>query len=96
MEVRSPRRKAGVLQFSRDGILVTETGIPSVAPYHSRPDVSRYLGRPQHRRAIGNPGNAPLNLSLQVFQMDGTTQAGVANGRSLSIPMDMPLIRRFS
>jgi len=71
---------AGVLQFSRDGILVTETGIPSVAPTtHARMFLDTSGGH-NTGVAIGNPGNAPLSLSLQVFQMDGTTQAGVANG----------------
>jgi len=71
---------AGVLQFSRDGILVTETGIPSVAPTtHARMFLDTSGGH-NTGVAIGNPGNAPLNLSLQVFQMDGTTQAGAANG----------------
>jgi len=71
---------AGVLQFIRDGVLVTETGIPSVAPTtHARVFVDTSLGH-NMGMAIGNPGNAPLNLSLQAFQMDGTTQAGVADG----------------
>jgi hypothetical protein len=71
---------AGILQFIRDGILVTETGIPSVAPTtHARMFLDTSSGR-NTGVAIGNPGNAPVNLSLQVLQMDGTTQAGVANG----------------
>ncbi len=71
---------AGILQFIRDGILVTETGIPSVAPTtHARMYLDTSGGR-NTGVAIGNPGNAPLNLSLQVYQMDGTTQAGATNG----------------
>jgi hypothetical protein len=71
---------AGVLQFSRDGILITETGIPSVSPTtHARMFLDTSGGH-NTGVAIGNPGNAPLSLSLQVFQMDGTTLAGAANG----------------
>jgi serine/threonine protein kinase len=71
---------AGILQFIRDGILVTETGIPSVAPTtHARMFLDTSVGR-NTGVAIGNPGNVPLNLSLQVYQMDGTTRAGMTNG----------------
>jgi Leucine-rich repeat (LRR) protein len=71
---------AGILQFSRDGVLVTETGIPSVAPTtHARIFLDTSGGH-NTGMAIGNPGIAPLNLSLQAFQMDGTTQAGATNG----------------
>ena len=71
---------AGILQFSQNGVLVTETGVPSVAPTtHARIFLDTSGGR-NTGTAIGNPGNAPLNISLQAFQMDGSTQAGAANG----------------
>ena len=71
---------AGILQFSQNGVLVTETGVPSVAPTtHARIFLDTSGGR-NTGTAIGNPGNAPLNISLQAFQIDGSTQAGAANG----------------
>ncbi len=71
---------AGILQFVRDGVLVTETGIPSVVPTtHARIFLDTSGGH-DTGMAIGNPGNKPLNLTLQAFQMDGTTQVGVTNG----------------
>ena len=71
---------AGILQFVHDGVLVTETGIPFVAPTaHARIFLDTAGGH-NTGIAIANPRIAPLNISLQAFQMDGATPAGSVEG----------------
>jgi hypothetical protein len=70
----------GIFGLSQGGILVTESGIPSVLPTtHARIYVDKSGGH-DTGLAISNPGSAALNVTLQAFQTDGVTPAGNSLG----------------
>jgi hypothetical protein len=75
---------AGVVSYSPAGILVTETGVPSVAPTtRARMYVDKSTGH-DTGIAIANPGSAPLRVTVQAFQTNGAT---VGNGvTTLNVP----------
>jgi Leucine-rich repeat (LRR) protein len=76
---------AGVFQYSPAGTLVTESGIPSTTPTtHARVFIDTSSGH-NTGLALGNPGNAPLNIALAAFQLDGSTQTGTSKG---PVPLD--------
>jgi Leucine-rich repeat (LRR) protein len=71
---------AGIFQYSQSGILLAESGIPSVTPTkHARIFVDLSAGH-DVGLALGNPGNAPINIWFAAFEMDGTSQIGTSNG----------------
>jgi Leucine-rich repeat (LRR) protein len=73
---------AGVFQYSSNGVLATESGIPSTNPTnHARIFVDK---KNNHNTgvALGNPGGGPLNIVKTAFEMDGATPAGT----SLDLP----------
>jgi len=71
---------AGIFQYSRSGVLVTESGIPSATPTtHARVFVDTSGGH-DTGLALGNPGNGFVSIALAAFQPDGSTQAGASQG----------------
>jgi YD repeat-containing protein len=67
---------AGLFQFTQNGIVVTESAVPSASPTTN----SRiYIDKSNNHDtglAIINPGSALINVTLKAFQSDGTTTAG--------------------
>jgi hypothetical protein len=71
---------AGVFSFSPQGILVTESGIPSAVPTtRARLFVDKSNGH-DTGLAIANPGSTAGSVTVQAYQKDGITTAG--NGTS--------------
>ncbi len=69
---------AGIFQYSQAGVLVTESGIPSAVPTtHARIFVDLSGGH-NTGLALGNPGLSPISISMNAFQMDGTTSVGTS------------------
>jgi hypothetical protein len=67
---------AGVVGFTQNRILVTESGIlPSSLTTHARIYVDTTGGH-NTGVALTSPGGLPLIVTLRAFQPDGTTQAG--------------------
>jgi photosystem II stability/assembly factor-like uncharacterized protein len=67
---------AGVFGFSRNGILVSESGIPAAEPTaHARIYVDQSDGYGTGI-AIAAPGTSPTGVELKTYQTDGTTSAG--------------------
>jgi Leucine-rich repeat (LRR) protein len=70
----------GIFQYSRSGMLVTESGIPSTVPTtHARIFVDTSKGH-DTGLALGNPGNGSVNVTLTGFLPDGITQIGASQG----------------
>jgi hypothetical protein len=70
---------AGLFQYSQSGILLTESGIPSVTPMtHARIFVD-FSGGHNTGLALGNPEDTAINISLAAFQLDGTSRIGTSN-----------------
>jgi hypothetical protein len=67
---------AGVFSFSQNGIMVTQSGIPSATPTTHAHVYVDTTGQHNTGLAIANPSGAALNVSLTAFQTDGTTRAG--------------------
>ncbi len=71
---------AAVFGFTQRGILVTETGVPSVTPTtHARIYVDKSGGH-DTGLAIANPGNSRIRVAATAYQLDGTTGAGSGSG----------------
>jgi hypothetical protein len=63
----------GIFSYSPGGILVTESGIPSVLPtLHARMYVDRSGGH-DTGIALVNPGNSPISVTMETFRQDGTS-----------------------
>lgn len=70
----------GIFNFSQGGILVTESGVPSVLPTtHARVYIDKSGGH-DTGLAIANPGSATVNVVVNAFQTDGVTPAGSGPG----------------
>ena len=75
---------AGIFSLTQGGVLVTESGMPTVLPTtHARIYVDKSGGH-DTGLALANPGNAPLNATLSAFQPNGATSAGT-NTASLAV-----------
>jgi M6 family metalloprotease-like protein len=67
---------AGVFSFSQEGILSTESGVPSAVPTtHARIYVD-YSGNHSTGLAVANPESTGTSVTLQAYEMDGVTPAG--------------------
>ncbi|MBZ5536109.1 MAG: PQQ-dependent sugar dehydrogenase [Acidobacteriia bacterium] len=67
---------AGILSLSQNGVLVSETGIPSATPTsHARIYVDKSGGH-DTGVAIAAPGNSAVTVTFRAFQADGSTPAG--------------------
>jgi hypothetical protein len=67
---------AGIFRYSRNGILLTETGIPpATLTTHARMFVDLSGGH-DTGLAIANPRNTPLGVSLTAFQTNGINPVG--------------------
>jgi trimeric autotransporter adhesin len=67
---------AGLFSYSPGGTLVTESGVPASTPtIHARVYVDTAGGH-LTGLAIANPGNAAQGITINAYQMDGTTPAG--------------------
>jgi hypothetical protein len=67
---------AGVFRLTQNGVVVTESGVPSAVPTTlARIYIDKSLGH-DTGLAVVNPGSAPLTVKLQAFQTDGSTQVG--------------------
>jgi C-terminal processing protease CtpA/Prc len=76
---------AGVFSLSKDGILVTESGIPAAsATTHARIYVDHSMNRGTGL-AIANPANAETHVTYAAYDKDGSTPAGEA-ASPLSLP----------
>jgi hypothetical protein len=74
---------AGIFSFTQNGILVTESGIPSaIVTTHARIFVDATSGH-NTGLAIANPGATPLRLTINLFHRNGVTLLG-ANSVDLS------------
>jgi len=70
---------AGVFRLRQNGILITESGVPSAPPTtHARVYIDKSGGH-DTGLAIGNPGNSNLNLTLTAYQTNGTSVIGSTN-----------------
>ncbi|MBZ5535058.1 MAG: DUF11 domain-containing protein [Acidobacteriia bacterium] len=68
---------AGVLSYTTEGILRSETGIPSAIPStHARIYVDRSGGH-NTGIAIADPSGTGLRATLKAFQVDGNTATGI-------------------
>ena len=71
---------AGVFQLGQNGVVVTESGVPSAAATtRARIYVDTSQGH-DTGLAIVNPGQGQLTVTLQSFETDGVTQAGSSLG----------------
>jgi hypothetical protein len=71
---------AGIFSSARDGVLVTDSGIPSATPTtHARIYIDMSGG---HRTgvALAGLGTADATVTLRAFQTNGSTAAGSSNG----------------
>jgi hypothetical protein len=67
---------AGILSLSQNGVLVTETGIPSATPTrHARIYVDKSGGH-DTGVAIAAPGSSAVTVNFSAFHADGSTPAG--------------------
>jgi hypothetical protein len=67
---------AGIYSFTQNGILVTESGVPSSSlTTHARIFVDTTGGH-NTGLALANPSGSAVNITLRAFQSDGTTQVG--------------------
>jgi|GEM_PF-1521414 len=70
----------GIFNFSQGGVLVTESGVPSVLPTtHARVYIDKAGGH-DTGLAIANPGSTTVNVVVNAFQTDGVTPAGNGPG----------------
>jgi hypothetical protein len=71
---------AGIFSFTREGILVTQSGAPSAAQTtHARIYVDTSGGH-DTGLAIVNPEGTAMEVMVKAFQMDGATQVGARAG----------------
>jgi len=69
---------AGIFSYSPQGILVTDSGVPSVLPTtKARIYVDKSNGH-DTGIALANPGNAGANISISAFQTDGIVSVGTS------------------
>jgi hypothetical protein len=67
---------AGLFSYSPQGILITESGVPSAVP---TTDARLYVDESNGHDtgiALVNPGSANATITMLAFQSDGTTSAG--------------------
>ncbi len=67
---------AGVISYSREGVRVSESGVPAATPT-TRARI--YVDQSEDHStglAIANPGTAEISATLQTFLTDGVTPAG--------------------
>lgn len=71
---------AGIFNFTQNGTLVTESGIPSTVPTtHARIFVDESGGH-DTGLALADPSGTPMSISLNAFQSDGATPIGSSSG----------------
>jgi spore coat protein CotH len=71
---------AGLFRYSSGGIVVTESGVPAAAATtHARIYVDRTSGH-DTGIAIAAVDVSPLTVTLQAYQLDGGTSAGIGAG----------------
>ncbi len=76
---------SGLFSFAQGGILVTESGIPSIAATsHARIFIDQTNGH-LTGLAIANPSSAPMTFTVKAYQEDGVTPAG-AGTNSFTLP----------
>jgi hypothetical protein len=76
---------AGVFGLTQNGVLVTETGVPSATQtIHARIYVDQSGGH-LTGIAIANPQSSSMSVSLTAYQTDGVTPAGTG---SASLPLN--------
>ena len=74
----SPPAGLGIFSVTAEGILVTQSGIPSALPtLHARIYVDMSNGH-DSGIALANPGNSPIKVAIQTFRGDGTTTASAS------------------
>ncbi len=67
---------AGLFRFTQNGVVVTESGVPSANPTTlARIYIDKSFGH-DTGLAIANPGSALMKVALSAFQADGSTQVG--------------------
>jgi hypothetical protein len=67
---------SGLFQYSRSGVIITETGIPATTPTtHARVFVDKSGGH-DTGIALASPGPAGVTIMIGAYQKDGTTAAG--------------------
>ncbi|MGB7622245.1 MAG: VCBS repeat-containing protein [Terriglobia bacterium] len=67
---------AGVFSFTQNGVMVTESGIPSAPTEdHARIYIDKSGGH-NTGLAIANPANSEMTINLWAFQTDGNTPVG--------------------
>ncbi len=71
---------AGIFEYSQNGVLTAESGIPSAAlTTHARIFVDTSEGH-DTGLALANPGSGSASIVLTAYQMDGSTRAGTGQG----------------
>jgi hypothetical protein len=71
---------AGIFHLTQNGVLVTESGVPSAIPTtRARIYIDKSAGH-DTGLALVNPGAGNLNVGLQAFLGDGATKAGTGQG----------------
>jgi subtilisin family serine protease len=70
----------GILSYTQNGVLVNQTGIPTVLPTnHARVYIDLSNGH-STGLALANPSGTPLSFSATAYQTDGITSAGTTRG----------------
>jgi hypothetical protein len=70
----------GILSYTQNGVLVNQTGIPTVLPTnHARIYIDLLNGHATGL-ALANPGSTPLSFSAVAYSADGITQEGTTRG----------------
>jgi|GEM_PF-2408535 len=76
---------SGLFSFTQNGVLVTESGVPSAAPTtHARIYVDTSGGHGTGF-AVAAPDTTGFHVTLNAYQLDGVTRAGAG-------PADLPLV----
>lgn len=69
---------AGIFGFTQNGVLVTESGIPSAPMQDNARIYIDKSGGHNTGLAIANPGDSEMTINLWAFQTDGNTQVGAS------------------
>lgn len=78
---------AGLYQLSQNGVVVTESGIPSARPTERALFAADLSGGHNTGLAVVNPGNAPLtDLTLRAYELDGVTPVPGTTASTVSLP----------
>jgi Zn-dependent metalloprotease len=67
---------AGIFSYSPQGILVTESGIPSAQPTTKARIYVDKSGGHDTGIALANPGNSAASVTVRAYQTDGVTSSG--------------------